>query len=302
MRSIPWSPLLKPESNFTFCIWTQPCNLLHPVFRSVAESCNHPNTSHRPIPNCPTFAHRCRRTLRTNISTPTAARRASTRRSFGAKPVRTISIFMPRRSHRWARRLTSRATRWERASFVRPQRKDRRPTSHNRPSTITRDFAVISRRCHPTMTTTWIRWRIRRRLLDEVPSTSFGTNRNRRRRSRRSKSNSIRLQRTVVRRRRSYTIGASISLLKRRMAFWMTTTRSVRTRKAWRTQFSGDRRRHNCTAFTTMEMHATRWPPRGAAAISFSSNGRRWINIIDCHSQRLLIAASDYNCAKLAFW
>lgn len=271
--------LLTTFSNFKFCIWTQPCNRLHLAFRSAAESCNRPNTFHRPIPNCHTFVHRSRRTLPISTSTPTPARRALTRRWFGVKRARTISIYMPRRYRRWARRLTSRATRWGRATFARHRKKGRPHTRRSRPLTITRDSAGISRKCRPTMITIWARERTRRWSRAKVPHTSSGTSRSRRRPSRSSRSSSIQSPRTVARRRRFCTIVVSISPSKRRTACW-TKMWNVRTRKARRTRFSDARRRRNCTAFTTTETRGTRWPRHGAAEISLLSSGRRWTHII----------------------
>lgn len=145
--------LMTAESNFeTFC--TQPCNHSRLVFRSGAANCNRQSISRRRIRNCRTFARRSRPTITSSTSMPTAARRVSTRRWCGVKPVRTISRCTRRLFRRSARRLTSHATRWGNTSFGRRQKNGRQPTRHSRPLTITRDSVEISRSCHQTTTTT----------------------------------------------------------------------------------------------------------------------------------------------------
>lgn len=129
------------------------------------------------------------------------------------------------------------------------------------------------------MIITWTRETTRRRSFVKV-SISFGANHSRRLRSKSSRSNLTRLPPIAAKLRRFCTIDDSINLSRLQMDC-SKTTRSVRTRKAWRIQFSGARRRHSCTVCTTKAMRATRWPHLGAAAISFSSSGRRWINNID---------------------
>lgn len=178
------------------------------------------------------FAHHFQRTLTNiNISMPTRARRVSTRRWSGVKFVRIISICTPRRYRHWARRLTSHAIQWARTSCVRLRKNDLRPTRPNRPLTITQDSVEILRNSHPTMIITWGRELIRPWFLERARSTSSGTSPSRQHRSKRSKSSSIRLQQTAVKRRRSCTTVVLTSLLRQRTACWMR-IQSVRTRKA----------------------------------------------------------------------
>lgn len=144
---------------------------------------------------------------------PTRARRVSIRRWSGVKCVRIISIYMPRQFRRWARRLTSHAIRWERTSCVRLRKKGLRPTRPNRPLTITQDSVEILRNCRPTTTITWVRERIHLWLPAKVHSINSGTSHQLR--NKRSKSNSIPLLQTVVKRRRSCMIVVLTNLSKR---------------------------------------------------------------------------------------